>query len=105
MIAQIVEELELSPHPEGGFYRETYRSNYSSVPPQELGIEVERNLSTAIYFLMTQGNFSAFLRIKQDEFWHHYLGESIAIHCISPEGAYQKLLLGKNFENGILKME
>ncbi|MCH2214331.1 MAG: cupin domain-containing protein [Flavobacteriales bacterium] len=98
----IVKKLNLLPHPEGGYYRETYRADPFSVPPKELGIDKERNLSTAIYFLLTKGNFSAFHRIKQDEVWHHYLGDAIAIHCISPEGAYEKLLLGKEFENGEL---
>lgn len=102
MIERIVKELDLVAHPEGGFYRETFRSDQSSVPPEQLGISTERNLSTAIYFLLTKGNFSAFHRIKQDEVWHHYLGDAIAIHCISPEGDYEKLLLGKDFENGEL---
>ncbi|MEM8896334.1 MAG: cupin domain-containing protein [Bacteroidota bacterium] len=102
MIEKVVSELGLIPHPEGGYYRETYRSNQFSIPPEELGIDAARNLSTAIYFLLTKGNFSAFHRIKQDEVWHHYLGDAIAIHCISPEGEYEKLLLGKKFENGEL---
>lgn len=92
----LVEQLQLLPHPEGGFYRETYRSSISRVPHAEFSIAEKRNTSTAIYFLLTKGNFSAFHRIKQDELWHHYLGDAVAIHTISPEGVYAKLLLGKD---------
>ncbi|MGB6037446.1 MAG: cupin domain-containing protein [Cryomorphaceae bacterium] len=99
-IQDLADHLDLLPHPEGGYYKETYRSDLSQLPPETLGIGAERNLSTAIYFLLTKGNFSAFHRIKQDELWHHYLGDAIAVHTISPEGAYAKLLLGKNLANG-----
>ncbi|MCZ4407279.1 cupin domain-containing protein [Cryomorphaceae bacterium 1068] len=101
-IQDLVNQLHLLPHPEGGYYRETYRSDLSHLPPNALGIEEERNISTAIYFLLTGGNFSAFHRIKQDELWHHYMGDAIAVHTISPEGEYQKLLLGKDLAKGEL---
>lgn len=97
---QLIEKLGLQSHPEGGFFRETYRSSEKQVPPDSLGIEADRNLSTAIYFMLTKGNFSAFHRIKQDEVWHHYLGGTIVIHSISPEGEYQKFSLGKDLEKG-----
>ena len=84
-IQELVDQLELLPHPEGGYYKETYRSDLNHLPPEALGIREERSISTAIYFLLTGGNFSAFHRIKQDELWHHYLGDSIAVHTISPE--------------------
>ncbi|MFT6996410.1 MAG: putative cupin superfamily sugar epimerase [Cryomorphaceae bacterium] len=99
-IQDLVDRLDLLPHPEGGYYKETYRSDLAQLPPNALGIKVERNLSTAIYFLLTKGSFSAFHRIKQDELWHHYLGDPIAVHTISPEGEYAKLLLGKDLAKG-----
>jgi predicted cupin superfamily sugar epimerase len=101
-IQDLVDRLDLLPHPEGGFYKETYRSDLSQIPPDALKIGEQRNLSTAIYFLLTKGNFSAFHRIKQDELWHHYIGDPIAVHIISPEGKYAKLLLGKDLEKGEL---
>jgi predicted cupin superfamily sugar epimerase len=96
----LVDRLDLLPHPEGGYYRETYRSDFSHLPPNSFGIKEKRSISTAIYFLLTQGNFSAFHRIKQDELWHHYMGDAVAVHTISPEGEYHKLLLGKDLGEG-----
>lgn len=85
--ARWVRELELAPHPEGGWYRETYRSP-DAIPG------IGRNVSTAIYFLLEQGNFSAFHRIRSDEMWHFHHGDGVDIHVIDPDGAYQRLMLG-----------
>jgi len=66
-IAALVEKFSLLPHPEGGFYKEMYRSDESiaksALPSRFKG---DRNFSTAIYFLLEQGNFSAFHRIQSD---------------------------------------
>jgi len=99
-VQDLVNQLDLLPHPEGGYYKETYRSNLSHLPPAELEITDPRSISTAIYFLLTKGNFSAFHRIKQDELWHHYMGAAIAVHTISPKGEYHKLLLGSDLAKG-----
>ena len=100
-IEQIVKALDLLPHPEGGFFKETYRST-ETINQENLGnqYEGERNCSTGIYFLLTSENFSAFHRIKQDEMWHFYDGAPICIHCISPDGTYSKTLLGRNIASG-----
>ena len=93
-IQQLIDHLGLLPHPEGGFFRETYRSGGTSeviLPNKEL---VSRNHSTAIYFLLTRGNFSAFHRIASDEVWHFYEGDPIAVHCLDPDGNYRRLELG-----------
>jgi len=58
----------------------------------------QRNASTAIYFLLTESNFSAFHRIKSDEMWHHYEGDPLTIHTISPKGVYEILYLGHDRE-------
>jgi len=92
-----IENLGLLPHPEGGYYKETYRSNEKLIPD---GMEFERDLSTAIYFLLEDKNFSAFHRIKSDELWHHYDGNTIIIHVIDVEGNYSRLNLGKNLKLG-----
>jgi len=67
MIKQWVDKLQLLPHPEGGFYKENYRSTETlkpgCIPERFTG---NRSMSTAIYFLITAGNFSAFHRIKSD---------------------------------------
>ena len=100
-IQEIVDALDLKPHPEGGFYKETYRSegeiNSDSLTENYTGI---RNYSTCIYFMLTSGNFSAFHRIIQDEIWHFYEGSTISLHTISKEGNYQKIAIGKNFSKG-----
>lgn len=91
----------LLPHPEGGFYKETYRSvesiNKSGLPERFGG---DRNFSTAIYFLLEQGNFSAFHKIKSDECWHFYAGDALEIYVIHPSGEMQLIKLGKNIGNG-----
>ncbi len=97
---QIIQGLGLKPHPEGGYYKETYRSVGQIPDGAILGIEGERSYSTAIYFLLTRSVFSAFHKIKSDEMWHHYDGAAIELHMISPEGEYTKVVIGKDFSNG-----
>jgi len=69
-----VDELQMQPHPEGGYYAETYRSPV--LVPTARG---ERNASTAIYFLMTPHTFSRLHRIQSDECWHFYAGEPLEV--------------------------
>ncbi len=94
-----VERLSLMPHPEGGFFREIYRSEdtfmLSSGPEGEPS---PRSMSTAIYFLLCKGNHSRFHRLKSDEVWHHYDGAAVALHSITPEGDLKTVLLGKEEE-------
>ena len=96
-----IQHLELQPHPEGGFYKETYRSagmiSVYCLPPYFTG---DRHQSTAIYFLLPQGVFSAFHRIKSDECWHFYEGDTLLVHVINLEGEYQCIRLGKNILDG-----
>ena len=56
--------------------------------------------ATAIYFLITAGNFSAFHRIKSDEGWHFYTGDSLLVHVIKQDGSYEKLKIGADIANG-----
>jgi hypothetical protein len=92
---------ELKPHPEGGFYKRTYTAEME-IAQESLGSEFDgsRQVSTAIYYLLTPGTFSAFHRIKSDELWHFYLGTSLNIHVIHPTGKYEILKLGDNLLNG-----
>ncbi len=98
---EIIKRLELKPHPEGGFFKETYRSQgeikEDSLDPSYNG---KRNYSTCIYFLLTSDSFSAFHRINQDEIWHFYDGSPIRLHTISEEGNYEYFVIGRNFVNG-----
>lgn len=97
-----IEKYNLLPHPEGGYYAETYRSTEdigkSGLPVR---FEGDRSLSTGIYFLLQQGDFSAFHRIKSDEMWHFYAGDTLEIFVIHPEtGNLDVIKLGADPENG-----
>lgn len=92
----LIDKLQLKPHPEGGWYRETYRSN-EQVSLQ--GFDGPRNYSTAIYFLLTSENFSAFHRIRQDEVWHFYAGSSLHVHVINTKAVYTRYTVGMDLAN------
>ena len=82
-----IEQLALLPHPEGGYYKETYRSpeeiNSESLPTRFNGA---RNFSTAIYFLLQSEDRSLFHRIKSDELWHFHKGSSLSTYVLSDNG-------------------
>ena len=99
-IQTLVKHLELLPHPEGGFYKETYRSEGSIAKNALNGFKGDRNFSTAIYFLLTSENFSSLHRIKQDELWHFYEGSALNVHPIPPHGKHEVLEIGNQIENG-----
>ena len=102
-VQEIVEKLNLLPHPEGGFYKETYRSEGQiSQGSLNENFSGKRSYCTAIYFLLTKDNFSAFHKIKQDEIWHFYAGSPLAVHIIDKEGNYSKQLIGNNFSKNEL---
>uniref|UniRef100_A0A9I9DAF1 DUF985 domain-containing protein n=1 Tax=Cucumis melo TaxID=3656 RepID=A0A9I9DAF1_CUCME len=77
--SQIVAKLNLKPHPEGGFYSETFRDYSVHLSKSQLPSEykVDREVSTCIYFLMPSGCVSALHRIPCAETWHFYLGEPL----------------------------
>ena len=96
---KIVRQLELKPHPEGGFFKETYRSEeFIKKGCLDLKYNGSRNYATCIYFLLTSDTFSAFHRIKQDEIWHFYDGSPVILHLISPDGCYSKQIIGSNLK-------
>jgi predicted cupin superfamily sugar epimerase len=101
MVESYIRHLQLQPHPEGGYYKETYRSKgliaQECLPRYFQG---DRNYSTAIYFLLQQGDFSAFHRIKSDECWHFYDGGTLLVHEITPAGDYKCTKLGSNISIG-----
>ncbi|HET9278369.1 MAG TPA: cupin domain-containing protein [Flavitalea sp.] len=98
---ELIKQLNLEPHPEGGYYRQTYRSteyiNRTTLPDRFAG---DRAISTAIFYLLQQGDFSAFHRIKSDECWHFYSGGALVIHIIKHNGDYLHVKLGKNIREG-----
>ena len=94
-----IEKLELAPHPEGGYFRQTYKSEMR-VTAEALRHGGARAASTAIYFLLEGESFSAFHRLCSDEMWHFYAGSPLIVHVISPDGAYSNILLGNDPEAG-----
>ena len=90
-----IDRLELSRHPEGGYYRATYKADLTiarSALPSTFG--GNRAASTAIYFLLEGKDFSAFHRIAADEVWHFYAGNSLVVYVIDAEGNASELHLG-----------
>jgi uncharacterized protein len=82
-IAELVARHSLSPHPEGGYFREVFRSPSIVTHPTK---HVGRSASTAILFLLTPGSFSAFHRLCSDEVWHYYGGDPIRLHLLAAGG-------------------
>jgi hypothetical protein len=87
----------LEPHPEGGYFRETYRSPVLIRPA---GFEGERSLGTSILFLLKAGQQSALHRIKSDELWYYHDGSGLEITELDEDGAEKTIRLGKNFLQG-----
>ena len=89
-----IELLELSPHPEGGYFSETYRSDLT-LPKASLGegFPGDRASSTAIYYLLNEDNFSALHRIASDEMWHFYAGSALRVEGLHPDGRREDWIL------------
>lgn len=90
--ARLVKKLGLEEHPEGGYFRQTYASD--TVVNVE-GYNGSRNISTAIYYMLVGGQFSAFHRIRSDEIWHHYAGGPITLHMIDKNGKLSRIKIGR----------
>ena len=96
-----IEHLALLPHPEGGYYRETYRSAQTlTVAHPDTGTQAQRNVSTGIYFLLEAGNFSAFHQIQSDEMWHFYAGQALEVLALDAAGTLTCTRLGPDILNG-----
>lgn len=100
---QLIARYDLEPHPEGGWYRQTYQCNEriakDALPARFGG---ERSFSTAIFFLLTPGNFSAFHRIKSDECWHFYAGGPLEVMVLAADGTLSITTLGQDIGKGQL---
>ena len=92
-IEALVKQFNLLPHPEGGFYVETYRSD-------QLTASQDRNLVTCIYFLLTSENVSNFHRIKSDELWFFHEGSSLTVHTLDPQNGHLQHAVGNEIQKG-----
>lgn len=99
--AYYIEKLQLNAHVEGGAFKETYRSAlkiaHKYLPPDFKG---KRNVSTAIYFLLKEGQFSAMHKIASDELWHFYAGSPLYIYELNAVGELITHILGNDLEAG-----
>ncbi|MEX1202346.1 MAG: cupin domain-containing protein [Ferruginibacter sp.] len=100
-IEKLINKYSLLPHPEGGWYIETFRSK-EIIAADQLSNKFsgERVMSTAIYFLLEQGNFSAFHRIQSDECWHFYAGQTLEMYVLDDRGGLVITRLGSDIEAG-----
>jgi len=96
-----IRKLKLQPHPEGGFFAETYRSteliSRNHLPARYRG---DRAFATGIYFLVEGGQFSSLHRIQSDELWHFHTGTRLTVHAIDPQGGLHTIHLGPDAEQG-----
>ncbi|AMD49841.1 hypothetical protein F783_014335 [Bordetella holmesii F627] len=86
----LVRRLKLIPHPEGGYYRETYRA--AQTVRRDDG--ASRRAATAIYYLLCDGAYSAWHRIQSDETWHFYTGTELRVHELQAHGGLRTHRLG-----------
>ena len=89
-IDSLVNDLKLLPHPEGGFYREMYRSP-TIVNANGLA---QKSAHTSIYYLLSGDDFSSWHRIKSDETWYFHSGGDVVIYFFDLNKALQTIQLG-----------
>lgn len=95
MPQHLIQTLGLSPHPEGGFFKETYRS------PVSMDVNGRRrSVSTAIYFLLRAQDLSVLHRIASDEVWHFYAGQDLEVVAIDAQGDLRRHRLGADVATG-----
>lgn len=92
-----VKNLKMLQHPEGGYFKETYRSEGAFIPD---GFSGARNFATSIYFLLEKDNVSHFHRIKSDEIWYYHAGAPLTVYVIHQNGKLEEIKIGPNIENG-----
>ena len=90
--ADIIARLELKPHPEGGYYRETFRDVRADVQG--------RARSTAIYYLLARGDRSHWHRIDAVEVWHYYSGAALTLKIANDGCAPHTVTLGPDVAAG-----
>jgi uncharacterized protein len=97
-IVQLIDKLQLQPHPEGGFYRETWRSDLqlsqSALPSDYTG---DRAAGTAILFLLPTGQCSRWHRVRSAELWFHQAGDPLELTIAATvDGTAQTIDLGRD---------
>lgn len=101
MLEKWIKSLQLQAHPEGGYYRETGRSD--QIIKSGSGLDVP--LYTNIHFLLEDTNPSRFHQLQSNEVWYFHAGNPLTVHCIYPDGTYKAVRLGTNPETDLLQFE
>jgi predicted cupin superfamily sugar epimerase len=95
--AKYIKQLQLKKHPEGGYYKEVYRSGEIILPSHlPKRYKTSRNFSTSIYFLLEGTQFSAFHLLRSDELWHFYDGSKVLLYIIDQKGNLTIKKLGRS---------
>lgn len=97
---RLVKKLELEKHPEGGYFKQTYRSDTTV---NVKGYDGPRNIATAIYYLLAGDEFAAFHKIRSDEIWHHYVGGTVTLYAIDGDGKLSKVKIGRETPQAVIK--
>ncbi len=92
---RLIHALGLRPHPEGGYFRETYRSSERV----RCGDGRVRSASTAIYYLLRGSDYSAWHRIRSDELWHFHAGTPLDVHVLTADGKLVTHRLGNPLDH------
>ncbi|OWF66721.1 hypothetical protein B6A14_01720 [Polynucleobacter hirudinilacicola] len=95
-IQTIIDALHLEPHPEGGFYREMYRSE---IAVKDLKGSANKSAYTSIYYLLSGKDFSAWHRIKSDETWYFHLGCDVLIYFFDENKSLKTIQVGMTSKN------
>lgn len=99
---QYINHLQLIKHPEGGYFREVYRSGERILPTHlPKRYKSSRNFSTSIYFLLEGKQFSSFHILKSDELWHFYDGSAVLLYIISQKGELSVKKLGRDQDSAL----
>jgi uncharacterized protein len=96
-VAELISELRLEPHPEGGYFREVFRSADKVKPLDRRPV---RSALTTIYFLLLKGQHSRWHRVASDEAWHFYEGDPLVVYWIESWNAAHEEVLGSAPPNG-----
>lgn len=99
-VPELIDQLALQPHPEGGYFKETYRSEHAIKGDISGAFPEGRQYSTGIYFLLSGNDFSAFHRIQSDELWHFYEGGPLHIFVINEQAGLDIITLGRDITRG-----
>jgi predicted cupin superfamily sugar epimerase len=94
MVDELVAALGLTLHPEGGYYRETYRASAMVETPRG-----PRSAGTAIYYLLPRGQFAAWHEVASDEVWHFYDGAPLTLYLLTAQGL-ETVRLGRQVARG-----